>query len=322
MAKAIPELFNHETMETYDKWIAVPGYEPVMASFYMPSVKSKKTVVIGSALTVSKSYYVHFATSLAEMGFNVITYDNGSIGESTSGPKQKSRATLTQWARELDAVTYQAISHWNSTNISYVGHGMGGQLIALSRNATLFKRIVLIATPLPYWKLWPKQQQIRLFFLWHLIVPMASRLFGKFPAFLFRFGIALPKNVALEWARWAKNPDGPMAVYRHTYAKTITAPILALSFSDDWYAPRAACEAFLFKCYHAPIEHRYIQPEELDTIRIGHLGFFRKHFKDLIWHDLIHFLNRSEANHPKDQSDLSTHFWPLLKSDFDIAIYQ
>ncbi len=309
-------------MRTFDRWITVPGFEPVMATLYIAAGKSQKVVVIGSEIGTERSHYRHFAGFLSRIGFNVITYDNGGIGISTFDSARKNKATLAQWAKELDAVIYFGISHWNTTDICFAGHGVGAQLLTLSKRASHFRKIVLVGAQLPYYKIWPEKDHLRLYIMWHLLIPFLSAISGKLPAFVMGLGTDLPKRVALDWARWSRSPEGSLAVYRETFAKTISAPLLSLSFSDDRRAPRAACEALLYKFYHAPLEHRHISPEEIGVAEIGHFGFFREEFEEIIWRSIFRFFSGSDKTAQRTQSEFTRRMMPLLKSDFDITIYQ
>jgi predicted alpha/beta hydrolase len=62
---------------------------------------------------------------------------------------------------------------------------------------------------------------------------------------------------------------------RLTYG-LLRAPVLALSFTDDPYAPAPAVEALLGFFKRADIEHRAIAPADVGQKALGHFAFFRR----------------------------------------------
>ena len=72
--------------------------------------------------------------------------------------------------------------------------------------------------------------------------------------------------------------------------KDVRTPILALGLTDDiWGTPKAV--AALMKRYeNAPVEERWISPDDAGGRKIGHLGFFRSRFADDLWPEFIGWL--------------------------------
>ena len=80
-------------------------------------------------------------------------------------------------------------------------------------------------------------------------------------------GRDLPKNAALEWAQWCRDPDDllsddtlPLHRYKH-----FSAPILAYSFGDDKWGTSKAADAMM-QAYHAPTDFT----EQLVQAILGH----------------------------------------------------
>jgi predicted alpha/beta hydrolase len=127
----------------------------------------------------------------------------------------------------------------------------------------------------------------------HLALPGFSHLLGYFPGSRFGFGEDLPKGVAIEWARWCRNPTylvGDLGVAAR-YAR-FAAPIRAYAFSDDPFGPLGAVRKLLELYPKAHAELRHLQPSDLGVRRIGHFGFFREQFRDTLWSEAHEWLER------------------------------
>ena len=73
----------------------------------------------------------------------------------------------------------------------------------------------------------------------------------------------------------------------------MSQPILAIGLTDDpWATPRAV-DHFIARHTNAPVEQRWISPQEAGG-RVGHLGFFRSRFAETLWPPLIRWLLQGE----------------------------
>ena len=94
------------------------------------------------------------------------------------------------------------------TQIVVLGHSVGGQLIGMSQLTRHVDALIMVGAQTPYWKLYEGfWLRMRLFYFWHLLIPVTVKLFGYFPASLLGLFEDLPANVAMQWARWAKKPQ-------------------------------------------------------------------------------------------------------------------
>jgi hypothetical protein len=96
-----------------------------------------------------------------------------------------------------------------------------------------------------YWALQGGREPARVRAIVTIIIPVLSRLVGYFPGSWFASGADLPKQVALEWAGWCRQPnylldDESLPLERYARFK---APLLAYSIDDDdWgHAARGRC---------------------------------------------------------------------------------
>lgn len=264
------------------------------ATHFIPGKPVNGVVIINSATGVKQKFYADFASHLAELGFDVYTYDYRGIGTSLHG-RQPGHASLTDWG-ELDApamINYVRQRHPGAP-VYVIGHSIGGQLIGMSSDAQRADALIMIASQTPYWRNYNSSLWflVKVWALWHVIIPLSTRLFGYFPAKKMGLFENLPAEASMQWARWAKNSNylfDELPEKRKTF-EALSQETLVLSFSDDLLAPRAAVEDLLQYYKNLQIEHRHISPEQIGRKSIGHFNFFRKSFKHPLWTEVSDWL--------------------------------
>jgi predicted alpha/beta hydrolase len=233
-----------------------------------------RVVLVAPATGVRLRLYDAFARSLAaELDAAVVTWDWRGTGESRPASLRGFRVTMREWATlDLAGVIDWASARWPGAELAGVGHSFGGQSFGLAPNADRFARLVTIAAQSGWYGHWPRRLRLRYALLWHVVMPGVTRALGYFPGRRLGLGEDLPGGVALEWARWCRSP-GYLGDWSGHAA--VRAPILAIGFSDDDYAPPAAVDALHREYNGATVEHRTVTPVELGLPRIGHFGIFR-----------------------------------------------
>ncbi|HWP34111.1 MAG TPA: alpha/beta fold hydrolase [Thermodesulfobacteriota bacterium] len=272
------------------------------ASLYQPQAGTRPdaVVLINPATAVKRGFYDRFARFLADRGFAVVTYDYRGVGESRPTRLRGFAASMHEWGeRDLAGVIDWIAARFPESRLLVVGHSAGGQLVGLADNNDRIRALLAVAAQSGDWRLWPRPLRYALALLWYAAVPAATRLFGYLPGWL-GIGEALPRGVALEWARWCRTEGylvgGDGAGRRAGFAR-VTAPVLAYSFADDPYAPAAAVDALLRWYVNAPRTHRHVTPAEAGVPAIGHFGFFRDRVRDTLWREAAAWLRaRSEGD--------------------------
>lgn len=263
------------------------GY-PLGATLFESSVTPRRGVVlVNSATAVKRGFYAKFATFLSTQGYDVVTYDYRGIGGSRpKGSFRSFTGTLTDWATEdMAGALDWTCRERNVERVLLIGHSIGGQLIGLAPNAERISAALCVASQSGEWRLWPTAIGKAKMVVWMFAaLPAVGAVLGYVPGRL-GMGEDLPNTVAREWARWCRTRGylmGEDASRRALYER-ITAPILALSFSDDDYAPRETVEAWLRFFPRAPTTHRHQSPAEAGTKAVGHFGFFRAAAEQTLW---------------------------------------
>lgn len=264
------------------------------ANIFAPATANNQVILIGGATAVYQKYYAPLATYLAEEGYTVYTFDYRGVGDSRPVSLKDFKAKMQDWGSlDLDAMIAYITSQHRRAKLIYLGHSVGGQLLALTPKSRLLKKIVLVAPQLSYWKLWPLWSQLPTFLLMQVVLPSTSFICGYYPGRTLKLFYDLPKGVALEWALWCRSRNGLLAHHSDKIIKDLPIPMLAYSFADDLIAPKKAADALLTRYTQTQLEWRHYAPSELGMNRIGHFGFFRSEYQGIFWIQLLTWLKRN-----------------------------
>jgi len=258
----------------------------IAARFYEPAGTPRAAVVIGGAMGVKQDYYAAFAEWLASQGYLVASFDYRGMGESQRGPLRALRANLFDWADDFDAVIAEAIARSGSAPVYIVGHSLGAQLPGLLKHRHRIAGLVSVAAGSGYWRDNAPQLKRMVLYFWHVLVPVATRLFGYFPGKKMRKVGDLPAGVIMQWRTWCLHPryhvGAEGAGVREKFEST-RFPLVALSITDDELMTERGTHV-LVDCYaNAPRRVERIAPSDVQVKRIGHFGFFREQFKTSLW---------------------------------------
>lgn len=270
-----------------------PGGEPITlgtadgqalaATLHLPPGEPRAVVIVNCAMAVPQRFYAAFAHHLASRGLAALTYDYRGIGGSRRGSLRGCRATAREWAQlDFAAAASWAQERFRGRPCFAIGHSFGGQAISFTPGAEQLAGAVLVAAQSGYWGHWPPSARWRMGFYWYALFPLVCALWGYMPGKL-GLGEDVPKGVILEWASWCRHPNyafGRLEGAREQ-AASFRSPVLALSFSDDPYAPSPSVAALLGQLSATEPVHRHLAPAEVGLERIGHFGFFRKSHRKL-----------------------------------------
>jgi predicted alpha/beta hydrolase len=249
-------------------------------------------VVVAGATGVPRRFYAPFARHLAGAGHTVVTFDYRGIGGSAS-PAAREVATMAAWGeQDLSGVLRWVDRELSPRRLAVVAHSVGGQILPLADEARELDAAYLVASQSGHWAKWDGAWRARLWLSWHVLVPAVVPVLGRMPAKLLGGGEDLPAGVALEWARWGRDPRYVLS-HRPDVAERfarVEMPLRMISFTDDDMAPPRAVEALLGYYAGAEREHRVVRPEEIGVWSIGHFGYFRERSRDALWPDAVSFL--------------------------------
>lgn len=246
-----------------------------------------RLLLIAPATGVKRSFYRQIAGFFESRGWAVLTWDWRGIGGSRPASLRGFPGGMEDWAKKDRAgIESWAASHFPRARKAALGHSFGGQSMGFGGKKSQVEALVMVASQSGWWGHWPAPRKFLYAGLWHLLMPALTHSLGRYPARMLGGGEDLPKKVALDWARWCRNPE---YFGRDTGHRDFRAPILAYGFADDPYAPQKAIEALLANYGSPDQELRFLTPEEAGLPAIGHWGFFRPAAAPL-WQDVAAWL--------------------------------
>ena len=246
--------------------------------------EGRPVVVINAATSVRCRYYARFAAWLAGHGFDAVTYDYRGIGESRPARLRGFRASWFEWGRlDCEAVLRHVAREFPGQPIDAVAHSIGGVLLGLAPSNHRLRRVVTMGAQYAYWRDYAAPARLAMLAKWHVAMPMLTLGFGYFPGKRLGWIEDTPAGVVGDWAlsraglphRWRGDPGRTFAA--------VTAPILAISVTDDPFGTVAATERTLSHFTGSPRTHLRIAPADIGEPAIGHFAFFHTRFAHSLW---------------------------------------
>jgi len=236
---------------------------------------------------VGQQYYAALAGWLAAQGYLVATFDYSGTGLSRPEDLRTLRVNIIDWGRfDCTAMVAALKARLPGKPLYWVGHSLGGQLLAFVANRELIAKVVTIATGSGYWRENSPALRWRAWWLWYVIAPIVTRMCGYFPGRRLRKVGDLPAGVMVQWRRWCLDRDYAVGVegeeVRQQYA-AVTTPMTVISFVDDEMMSARNTESLHGFYVNAPKVMHRIAPRDIGADRIGHFGFFRAKFEQPLW---------------------------------------
>ncbi|MEZ4360461.1 MAG: alpha/beta hydrolase [Kofleriaceae bacterium] len=254
----------------------------------------RRAIVMASATGVKRVRYREFARFLTRHGWSVVTFDYRGIGDSREGRLKELKHTMFEWgSKDLAGVISWIDARWAPSTIAAVTHSIGGQVLPFAGNHDRLSAMIAVGSQKGYWKVF-KGWGALLCVTFFRLMPLLVRLLGYMPMRL--AGCEdLPPEAAREWSRWGLHHDfvdreGRSLNHHHA---AFSAPVLALSFADDPYAPPAAVDKLLEFYRGATCEHRHFSPPDLGVKEIGHSGFFVGPASETLWRQALAWLSQA-----------------------------
>ena len=263
-------------LETYSK-------HSISVTKYNPETSNLRSIVISSATGVLQHYYSKFAQHFSVLGYTVYTFDYFGIGASNSEKIKENNVNLSDWAKDQASVLNLAKESNPNYKITLLTHSIGGQLIGLNSKILLADSIITVASQTGYWKYFKGYNRLRMLSFWYVLIPVATPLFGFFPAKKLGLFENIPKNVVYQWRRWGIHPQYLFSEFETLHFESVKGNVLSLSFPRDSYAPKQAVDWLSNQFKNAQVERKHIIPEKLNIEDVKHFGFFRSKFKGSLW---------------------------------------
>lgn len=277
---------------------ATDGYLLAAHHWTNPAQSAKAIVVINPATAVKASYYHRYAKFLAANGIAVLTYDYRGIGGSRNGSLRRMKKTSKlDWGRfDCDAALHWARENYAGVPLHLVAHSIGGLLVGLAKHNTHVERCLAVGAQYAYWPDYGRGERLRMWWRWHLVMPLLTTLCGYFPAKALGWHEDMPAAAAYEWAF---RPAKLEASYRSAinsgsdalaHFDGMTGDILAIAMTDDHFGTPAAIDRLLAYFRNSRRVHVRITPESIGEKTVGHFAFFHERFKATLWQQSLDWL--------------------------------
>lgn len=268
--------------------INAPDGYPLSALLGEPDNTSMGTIVISAATGVRKEFYINFARFLIDQGYCVLLYDYRGIGGSAPADIKSSLIYMHEWGtQDMNAVLNYLVTGKGLTDIIWLGHSIGAQLVGLLENRNNVRKVISINAALGYWGYFPYPMKLVVWLLWYIIGPLLIKIYGYGVMKKIGWGENLPRNVILEWRSWCMSKT-----YYMDFLKTciqtdrfynFTIPITAIYTSDDYIANDKTASLMMQFFPNAPWKLIKLEVNKYTTHRVGHTGIFRKRFETVFW---------------------------------------
>jgi predicted alpha/beta hydrolase len=275
---------------------AADGY-PLSAIYFTPEGKSIGTLVISSATGVKKEFYSNFSSFLVQKGYTVLLFDYRGIGGSAPLNLKSMKSYIHEWGTmDMNAMVNFLVNEKGLTDIIWIGHSIGAQLVGLLDNHQHIRKVIAINAALGYWGYFPFPMKLVIWVLWYIIGPSLVKIYGYGTMRKIGWGEDLPKNVLLEWRQWCLSKN----YYRSFLQKRLktdkfyhfTRPITAIYTSDDFIANDKTVPLMMNFFPNAPREILKLYVKRYTPYKVGHTGIFRKKFKKDLWPVLVNAIER------------------------------
>lgn len=271
--------------------IAADGY-PLAATHY--TADSNQFIVIASATGVPRGFYRRFAAFVQARGVNVITTDYRGIGDSKPATLKGFDMQYADWST-LDLAAAVDYAHARG-KVWLVGHSLGGHAIGQLPDANVLQAAYVCGAGAGWHGWMPRPERYRVWAMWHVLGPIATRLYGYHPMRKLGAGEDLPLGVYRDWKRWCALPhyffDDPDAKAITDRFADVRLPIAAAVSTDDLWAPPVSRDAF-FKGYaNAAVDAIDLQPASLGVKQVGHMGYFRPQVGAVLWPHILAWLQQ------------------------------
>lgn len=272
---------------------AADGYPLAATAYPSQAGSSDQWIVFGSATAVPRQFYRRFAQYAASRGVNVITLDYRGIGGSRpAGGLRGFMPDYVDWSRQDLA----AAVDWASSRgpVWLVGHSLAGHGIGQLPDPNVLRAAYVCAAGAGWHGYMPRAEQRKVWFMWNVVGPVATRLLGYQPMKAMGIGEDIPVSIYQQWKRWCQYPhyffDDPEAKDLIKPYADVRIPIAAANSTDDLWALPASRDAF-FKGYtSAAVEAITFTPGDLGVQEVGHMGYYRAAAGLRLWPQILGWL--------------------------------
>ena len=276
------------------KIAAADGYK-LGAIYGRPVGESIGGIILSSATGIRKEFYISFAYYLIQNGYSVLLFDYRGIGESAPDDLKTSHSYMHEWGTlDMNAVLDYMVNEKGLTDIIWVGHSVGGQLIGFISNHHHIRKVIAISAAFGYWKYLPSPVKWKIWSLWFFVGPLMVWAFGYGAMKKIGWGENLSRNMMKEWREWCLSKTYFSAMLQRELNMDkfygFNVPIISVYMSDDYLANDKTAPLMLRFFPNTRTKLIKLDVEQYTSQKVGHVGVFRKKFMNSLWVKLIEII--------------------------------
>jgi predicted alpha/beta hydrolase len=278
---------------------AIDGY-PLSALYARPVGDSIGSIILSSATGIRKEFYIKFSQFLVQNGYNVLLYDYRGIGESAPGNLKTSNSYMHEWGTlDMNAALEYMVVEKGLTNIIWLGHSAGAQMVGFIKRHWHIQKVIAVSAAFGYWKYLPSPLKWKIWALWFFVGPLMVSLFGYGAMKKIGWGENLSRNMMKEWREWCLNKTYFTGMLKRRLNQDkfygFTTPLTSIYMSDDKLANDKTAP-MMMQFFPDAVQKVYKLPvEKYTTLKVGHVGMFRKKFENTLWPILMEIIEKSQA---------------------------
>ena len=237
---------------------ALDGYALGACFYPAPSGEAPvQAAVVHCGAAIAAARYCRFAGLLAASGIPTLVYDYRGIGLSRPHALRGFRVSVEDWAEhDCGGAIAWLRERFPHAKIIGIAHSISALLVGGAPNAAVHDRLVFVGGHTGYYGDYHWRYRVPMAALWHVLMPVITRIVGYFPARRLGLGEDIPATIALQWASrrspdlraQAMGPDHARAQALLDRCAALERPALVISVSDDAFATRSGVERLL-SCY-------------------------------------------------------------------------
>ncbi len=274
-----------------DLFITTSDGVDLSTTILSPSIAPKGVIQFHAGTVMRKEYYLKFGKYLSEQGYVVVLFDYRGVGASRPANLKGYAASISDWGLyDATAVLNWIKKEYPDLPVHLFAHSMGGQILGLMSNWSLFDKITVVASSSGNWNNFKPSYRRKISLSSNMFFPINLKLFGYVPG---RFGLGhdWPRGVAEDWWRNSQQ-NSLMADYmnrklENTFYKEVDKRITAIFFADDHMATPLTIPNFQKSFPNSNVTTRLIEPSEYNFESIGHFGLFKKWSQGKLWEDML-----------------------------------
>ena len=279
------------------KLIPATDSYPLSAQIYRSNkdVSKNKVLIMNSATAVDKKLYHHYSVYMSEKGYDVITYDYRGIAASRPKKLRGFTTSFLEWGQhDFAGVVDFALREFPGQQLFVFGHSIGGTIIGMTEHCKKISGIINIGAQTAYYKDWDKKQRRKIYFLWHGVLPLITKIVGYFPGKKLGMLEDVPKGVIDQWHQRRLQEDMKEQLEANGiqfFYDAYPNKLLTLGVEDDPIGTETAIRRIHDSFVQADKQLKVIQLKDVPTNKIGHFGFFSRKFKDTLWKETLHWFD-------------------------------